>query len=785
MMNVYIGTFLIALATLSFEVTLIRLLSVVTWYHLSFFAVSTAMLGMTAGATTVFLKPEWFSDEKLDNTISKSCLGFALSIPGSLIILCLIALNVEKTIMSFFALLVDTFACMLPFYFSGIALSAILTKYKLPIGKLYASDLAGASLGCLFVLWGLDIFDAPSLIILCGAIAILAALSFIWNRVGVKKLHYVILSISFVAISIINSSTYYAIRPFFVKEKTEKVDQFYLEKWNSFSRVVVYKRANESPQYWGPSSKAPKNILIPQHRMNIDGEAGTVLRRFSSMSDIEHLRYDIPNVVYFLRPPGKVCVIGAGGGRDIQSALLFKNIDVTGVDINPIFINLLKGSLGEFAGIAKNKSVSLITDEARSYLSRTKEKYSIIQMSLIDTWAATGAGAFSLSENSLYTVEAWKIFTARLSDDGIFTVSRWHNPENLGETGRVVSLAVASLLESGVTDYRKHIAMLTNKSVSTLLLSRNPFGRKDIQKIINVADTYGYDKTIIPGEKPKNEVLAKILSSRSKTELAIAIADEPLNYTPTTDENPYFFNMLKLDHIGYVLSTGRGILKGNLLANLTLAGLVLSLFVLAILTIVLPLKFKTGKKDPVLWQAAVYFSLIGAGFMFTEIALIQKMSVFLGHPTYALGILLFTIIASSGCGSYLSEKIPLTTSPWMFIYPVTTALAILAIRFILPVLMSEMVSSSMINKIFASVIIIFPLGMLMGVCFPTGMRFVRLSKFAETPWYWALNGIFGVLCSALTVFISIYLGISVSFYLAVVCYLLLLPCLPAMHTWQK
>jgi len=169
------------------------------------------------------------------------------------------------------------------------------------------------------------------------------------------------------------------------------------------------------PQYWGASPLAPKEEKVFQYYMNVDGITGTTLRRFSSMKDIEHLRFDVVNMAYYLRPKGGACIIGVGGGRDIQSALLFGHEKITGIDINPIFINLLKGRFKEFAGLAGRKEVTFVTDEARSFLSRTEERYSVIQMSLIDTWAATGAGAFSLSENALYTTEAWEVFSPVLA----------------------------------------------------------------------------------------------------------------------------------------------------------------------------------------------------------------------------------------------------------------------------------------------------------------------------------------------------------------------------------
>jgi hypothetical protein len=277
------------------------------------------------------------------------------------------------------------------------------------------------------------------------------------------------------------------------------------------------------------------------------------------------------------------------------------------------------------------------------------------------------------------------------------------------------------------------------------------------------------------------------MSARSISELDAAVADEILDYSPPTDDNPYFFNMLRLNHLRAFTWPGPGVMRGNLAAHLTLMGLILSLLIVSLAAIALPLWLRRRSEQTkregsaILWSGAAYFSLIGAGFMFIEIGLIQRLSIFLGHPIYALGILLFTIIASTGLGSLISEQLPLTRAPWLFMFPVAIGAAVIAVRFAFPAVASAMVASPIINRIAVSVLLIAPLGLMLGVCFPTGMRLVRVTKSDQTPWYWALNGIFGVLCSALAVFVGIHVGISANFYISAICYIMLLPCIPAMY----
>ncbi len=786
-MHLYLGIAFTAFTTLAIEITLVRLLSLITWYHLAFFAISTAMLGMTAGAVTVYLRRESFAGEKLERSVSLACIAYALVVPVMLIELNLMPLGFERagvTVMSVGAFILATLACALPFYFSGIAIAAVLTLSTAPIGRLYAADLLGAAAGCLFVLAGLGLVDAPSFVLLCGAIGGVAAMTFAWRLPGALRYAGLAVFVLGVGMAMLNVGSSDGIRPYTVKEQIVDPDRIQLERWNSYSHVVVDKPFMGPPQYWGASKKAPKEP-IPQFWMRIDGAAGTTVRGYQSQADIEHLRYDITAAAYYLRPSGGACIIGVGGGRDLQTALLFGHERVIGVDVNEIFIDLQQNEFAEFAGLSGRDEVTLVADEARSYLSRTDEKFSVVQMSLIDTWAATGAGAFSFTENALYTVEGWQVFLDRLKPDGLFTVSRWHSPENLGETGRTVSLAVAALLRRGITDPARHIAMLTATNLSTIMLSQQPMSAADIAGLRALHDDLGFKLEILPGEPPENTALRRIVAAKSLDELRDQIRDQTLNYDPPTDDSPYFFNMLRLGNLAAARDAGSGVLQGNLTATITLIALLFALSVLCLVTVILPLMMRSGPSAPAttpwsqLWTAMVYFSLIGTGFMFTEIGLIQRLSVFLGHPVYALGILLFTIILAAGIGSGLSEFLPRRIRP-LVAAALITAAAIVSASYLLSALVTAMATSAMPMRIMASIALIAPLGVALGVFFPVGMGLAKQQQMPETPWFWALNGVFGVLASALAVFVAIYFSISANFLLGAFCYLALIPLLTRM-----
>ena len=197
------------------------------------------------------------------------------------------------------------------------------------------------------------------------------------------------------------------------------------------------------------------------------------------------------NLAYAVPGLKTAAVIGVGGGRDLLSARLFGVPEVVGVEINPIFIDLLTRHFADYTAIGRVPGISFEVDEARSWFARTGRSFDLLQMSLIDTWAATGAGAFTLSENGLYTVEAWRIFLERLTPDGVFTVSRWYAPGEVNETGRMISLAVATLQDLGAVEPKRHLFVAASETVATLVMSRKPLsapalaalagGRRDLR----------------------------------------------------------------------------------------------------------------------------------------------------------------------------------------------------------------------------------------------------------------------------------------------------------------
>ena len=518
--------------------------------------------------------------------------------------------------------------------------------------------------------------------------------------------------------------------------------------------------------------------------MNVDGDAVTVTYRIDGdVSNADFLKYDVTNLAYYLPNQERSAVIGIGGGRDMLSARVFDIPDITGVEINPIFVDLLTKEPGfaDFSCLNQQEGMTFVVDEARSWFARTKQTFDILQMSLIDTWAATGAGAFTLSENGLYTLQAWRMFLDRLTPEGVFTVSRWYSPGAVNETGRMVSLAMATIFDAGAADPSRHIFLASARYIATLVLSKSPFSESALDTLEGVCRDLGYNILISPNVKSPTEVLQNILASRSKEELIQYTSSLPLDLTPPTDDNPFFFNQLRLSSPLKTLRTARsfstwGVTKGNLFATITLAILFLISALLVFATIVVPLRpaiRDVGSK--LAWGGTAYFFLIGVGFMSTEIGLLQRMSIFLGHPIYSLSIVLFSLILATGLGSILSDKFPLNNPRKFVVWSALTGGYLFSLPLWLPAVVANFDSATLLLRASVCVLLIAPAGVLMGYGFPTGMQMISSVNRTPTPWFWGINGAAGVLASTLSVACSIAFGISTTLMIGALCYLLLIP----------
>jgi predicted membrane-bound spermidine synthase len=782
----YTGLGFITAATLMLQIVETRIISVTSWYHLAFFVISIAMFGLTAGAVWVYLRSDTYRPEHLPFHLSVASLGFALGTVCALLVQLTIVTSLPASVMSLVVWAEFAIALALPFFFSGIVVSLALTRSQYPVGIVYGVDLLGAALGCLGALVLLNSVSGPSAVLWIAALIAVGGICFGQTNLQAPEgrsissrlyRHRWIVLACLVALAFANS-VLEGVRPTIVKDSIEQREAIAYEKWNSFSRITVTRSETASPVLWGPSPRH-KPQPIEQRHMNIDGGAGTAVYRYSGdLKEVAFLRDDVTNLAYAMPGLRTGAVIGVGGGRDLLSARLFGVSDVVGVEINPIFIDLLTRRFTEYTAIGRQPGITFEVDEARSWFARSDRSFDIIQMSLIDTWAATGAGAFTLSENGLYTVEAWRIFLRRLNPEGVFTVSRWHAPGEVNETGRMVSLAVATLQSLGVSDPKRHLFMASSGQVATLVLSRAPLSDQTLAALKNATATYEFAVLLDPQAQAASPLLESIVSARDSNTLEAATRASYLDLSAPTDARPFFFNQLRLDRLldqdVFALASKPGVYGGNLSATLTLAMLIIISAALVVATIIVPLRSTVSTSASTLTIAGtIYFALIGIGFMMAEIALLQRISVFLGHPVYALSVVLFSLILSTGIGSLASERMPLDSGPRLIVWAALVGAYLLALPLWLPEALLHLESASLLMRAALAVLVLTPVGFLMGFGFPTGMRLVSRIDERPTPWFWGINGAAGVLAASVAVLTSIEFGIDTTLRVGAVCYLLL------------
>ena len=772
------GLFLITAATLILEILDSRLLSVITWYHLAFLAVSLAMLGMAAGAIFVFLQASAFDHEGAKRALPRYGTWFALSIPVSHILNLTIPIPIidRLAVMDVLALTLSTMVLGTPFFFAGIVVTLALTRTGGSIGKLYAADLLGAALGCVLVIPLLNLSNIASAAFVAAAIAAAGACCFQRCAQAPMRATTLALVAALLVAALANATTLNGVGIMYPKNRLLWArDVVQWAAWNTHSYVVVSKPQTGPAFYWGAGNGAEK-YTATYSWMVIDGEAGTPITQWDGdPAALEWVQYDITAAPYLLRR-GDAAVIGVGGGRDVLSALWGRNRSVTGIEINGNLLKALKGPYRMFAGIADRPDVSLIHGEARSVLSGSVGRYDILQMSLIDTWAATGAGAFTLTENGLYTVEGWRVFLNTLKPGGIFSVSRWFAPATISETTRLLALAVASLLDRGVKRPADHLIMIAKAPIATLLVSNEPFTPEDRARVAQLAAARGFSVVLSPWNPPADAFLSGVVRSASRQELAAATTHPMFDFSPPTDERPFFFNTLKPASFSQINNVAaEGVIAGNLRATVTLVLLFAIALVLVLAIIFYPLA-RSGlptMDGGTFALSVLYFALIGLGFMLIQIPFLQRFSVYLGHPTYTFAVILFSMILFTGIGSFLSDRFPIERHGWVLKLPIVIGVMALAMTRVIQPLMDATIHLPLPGRCLMVVACTAPLSVLLGFCFPVGMKLVeRLSPDASA-WMWGVNGACGVLSSIVAVGISMWLGINTNFVIAALLYTLL------------
>jgi hypothetical protein len=794
----FAGLFLVTLSTLTYQLLLTRTFSVTMYYHFAFVAISVTMFGMAAGAVAVFLRPALFEPARANRHLAKGSAAFAFAIVASYLTHLSIPFVLDASIVTAYGIALTYAALSVPFVFSGVVVSIALTRFPAQVSGLYAADLAGAALGCLVVGPMLQWTDAPTAVLATAAAAAVGAWLFAGAAADERRSddrpqsharNSLRLASGALAVGLTLLSGAHAVaarhnaswlRLVWVKGQYEP--RPLVERWNSFSRIRVVGDGEKwvKPSGWGLSTTLPADRRARELHLDIDSYAGTELTRFSgSPADVDHLRYDVTNVVHYLRPSSRVIVVGTGGGRDVLSSLAFNQRSVKGVEINEGIISLVNGRFGDFTGhLDRDPRVTFVNDEARSYIARLNERADIIQISLIDTWAATASGAFVLTENSLYTVDAWRIFLNHLAPRGILTVSRWYYANRPGEVYRLASLASTTLMEMGVSRPGDHYAIVRARpggadapdGIGTLLVSRDPLSAADLDALEAVAERMKFEIV----QSPRHSADGTFAALADGARVAATVADYPLNISAPTDDRPFFFHMLRLrDVFNRSRWHDQGIVQFNMTAVGVLGILFVTVLALTASCVVLPLWLARPRAD--FTGAAphlLFFGAIGLGFMLIEISQVQRLTVFLGHPVYSLSVVLFALLLSSGAGSLSTAALhgDDVSSRAARVRLGLLIIVLVAFGLLTPGAIRAFDASSTPVRMAVSVGILVPLGFFMGMAFPIGMGRALRDVPALSPWLWAVNGSASVCASVLAVVIALGAGISAAFWTGALCY---------------
>src|SRR5215510_4652379 len=595
-----IGVF--AGTTIFCEIALTRLFSVVQYYHGAFLAISLALFGFAVSGVFVMLRSERLSRDRLDAALARYGMLFAVSIPWSFYTYLYVGLGAWLVRAGAPSLLASTFeyaSLALPFFASGVCISLLLYHGARDANRLYGADLLGSALGGVAVIPALSLLGGPKSMLAASAAAALTTLPFrdATRGRGVLAAAFALAAIAAAVLVPTRELDRPRLRKPDLAVATDEI------RWNAFSMVGV-----------GPEQANPRTRAII-----IDDSVATAMMGFDgrNLEPLSFLRRDFAAPVYRIKPGGRVLIIGSGGGRDILVALLHGAEHVRAVEVNPLVYQTAAERFGDFTGhVYSAPQVEPVIGDARSYIANSHERFDVVLASLIDTWAASSAGAFALTENLLYTTDAFRDYHAHLSDDGILSISRWHP----FETPRLLATAFAAWREAGAADPRQHAILVRSpvqsgfgNPIVTLLMKKRPFTPDEIRSIEAFCAESGLFLALAP-----DRVADPVVEEYFAADGAATGRWAGVDLRPASDERPFFFNMVRpstqllrmlgLREAGGAEATG---FEGNLSATRVLIQLFFTVLLLLGFMVALPLILRGGSLRRAGWLAILgYFACL-------------------------------------------------------------------------------------------------------------------------------------------------------------------------------
>ncbi|PYS85665.1 MAG: hypothetical protein DMF67_00045 [Acidobacteria bacterium] len=789
----FAGIFLISLATLLLELSLTRVLSVALWYHFGFLVISTALLGFGTSGVALALWTSLRERAPLDRALAALSLAFGVVTVLSFWLMQRVpfdpfSLLSDRRQLLFMPLYYVLIAA--PFFCSGLAIALLFTRGSRGVNKLYAFDLVGAGVGCAALALVMPAFGGSGSVAVAAALGLVAATVFGIRQARRLAVAGVVLAAGALALACVaDRALPISVTP---NKQPPPTPPIYTA-WNTFSRIDVYERP-QNPQTHAPGMR----------RFIFD--AGT------AATGIEDLRPGVRDylsrhtddaeynsgVAYVGKERPKILIIGSGGGAQVLDALHYGARSITAVEINPIINDTVSRRMNDYWGDLFNQpEVRLVTEEGRSYVRRSGEQYDAIVSVHTISNAAIASGALSLAENYVLTREAFEDYLDHLTPDGVIYFTR---PE--AQIPRLFATAREVFAARGVTDTAAHLYAYrippgtqtfqtsgTNRLSFTagFLLKKTPFTPEELRRMNELLGV-GRPARSANGNPP--EVLYSPLEPHAGSiydrlvnapDVKAVYASQPFELAPATDDRPFFNQHTRWSSLG--LNTfrdvftqekqGRMALEDRPVAEVTLVTLLLQSVVVAAVLILLPLaRFsRAGTRVPGRWNYLAYFAGLGLGFIMIEIALLQRFTLFLGQPVYTFAVILASLLLFTGVGAYASGLRPGPARGKLLRIIPAILLALLLTALLTPAVFSAALGLALAWRVVIAVLLVAPLGVLLGMPFPTGLRLVGEDSAALVPWAWGVNGFFTVIGSVGALILGMAFGFKVVLVLAGACYL--------------
>lgn len=766
---------IVSCASLLLELALTRLFSVVLFYHFAFLAISVALLGLGAGGVFAHIFRSRLARWTIEELGAPLLALNAVLILGILEIVLHSAVSLNLELSNFEKLSIIYLAAAIPFFITGLLFSVIFARKTAQIAQLYGCDLIGGALACILLVPALNLLGAPNAV-LCSAL-LMAFASGLIAEIRRMRAFASVIAVFYIALIAANYSGRW-IDIIYAKGMRRDASWVQFARWNALSRVEVDQVG--LAKYIVIDADASTAIMnvdpsLWDRDVPVGSDPGTWKQSspFNWKSDLMNAAPALANV---LRPRGDFAIIGPGGGVDVLRAVANGSTNVTGIEINPLIANtIMRGRYADYAyHLYQRPEVHMHVADGRSYLRSSRDSYDVVQMTLVDTWASTAAGAYALSENNLYTVEAFREYFDHLGPDGMIAITRWefHQPR---EALRVVSQAIEALHEIGVTNPQGNFMVASDGPLDQdgrpviVLAKKSAFSADEVQAVrTHLAAHPRLVSLYLPGEANAANAFTALIRSNDSRAFAASYA---YNVSPVFDSSPFFFFTLKTANALADLRTTRGGMDWRVNLGIVILGMVLLISIVAVLAfLIIPLLFEPRASHPRLVPLC-YFIAIGLGYILVEITLIQRFVLFLGHPTYALTVVIFLMLLASGAGS-------LTARRWspeigrLAIVLVCIVLGTSAYLGLLPLVLKSCVGLPFAVKLFISGLLIIPLGFVMGMPFPTGLGLLdrNVSGGGLTEWAWAMNASASVLASVLAMVIAIHFGLNVTLFCGALTY---------------